>query len=85
VSGGSAAVAVATVATGRVATGAGMLVRARRAVPRATLLLNCKLGRRFFRHNHPMAFWVFGLLTMIAYSRGGFGRGRGGRGDAPPS
>jgi hypothetical protein len=40
------AVAVATViaVTGTVVTAAGMLVRARRAVRRASLLLSCKLG-----------------------------------------
>lgn len=34
--------AVVTAATGMAATGAGMLARARRVVPRATLLLSCK-------------------------------------------
>ena len=62
-SGGSAAaVAVAaTVVTGRAATDAVRPVRARRAVPRATSLLSCKLG--------PVAGSVihcFVLLTSAA-------------------
>jgi hypothetical protein len=46
---------------------------------RASSLLSCKC----WAHLERVLRWS-GLLTL-AVSRGGFGRGRGGRGEAPPS
>lgn len=84
----SAVDVAATVVTVRVDTEEGMLVRAKRVVLPASLLLNCK-------HSLSLAFrrWIsygpdfgvdFGTSAnfFLLYSRGGFGRGRGA---APPS
>lgn len=69
-------VTVVTVATVRVATEDGMLVRARRAV---VLLANSTLNCKFLLARP--SFFLYDLILTLMDSRGGFGRGRG----APPS
>lgn len=83
----SAVDVAATVVTVRVDTEEGMLVRARRVVLPASLLLNCKHSLSFFQAmdfyglnwDVDLGHW---LTFFLPYSRGGFGRGRGA---APPS